>query len=361
MSSTTYITERVAPLVAILERLRLALGKLVLSAYRWFAILVLYGVLAMVGAYIVTMGFYAFSTSWVAPFMVAPTNDKILDLTAKLVASQQTLNNLIVDRDRLQGSLDDMRTSKADLDKLAAEFHSAIVLQSHGNHVDAPELQSLHAQKLDDNIQTEKGLTDVQQVEARIDNDLNAGLITKGDAAVAKVQLRQSRNAYTNGRIEEVLLRDNVRSKAPTYTSRVDALAKEAELKNSIIQLAMQISSGEQQLYSDKTQIEKLKEAVATAQNSPYFLATKGNVRFAFVPYDNQKGVSEGADVFGCYLNMVFCRRVGKIDKIFSEEEKATHPVFKNDIRGFLVQLELSDPEAAKGKVLFVGGKPMFF
>lgn len=344
-----------------MNHIRLSLGKFILLAYRWAGMVVLYGVLFLIAGYTVVIGFYAANSSWVAPFIVNPTNDKILDLTAKLVGSQQTLNTLVVDRDRLNGSLGDMRQTKTILDTLDKDFRTAIALQKEGNTADAPDLSVLNERKRQDNTQTEQLLKETTEVEAKINKDLSAGLITKGDAAVALTQLRQSRNAYTDGQIGEVLLRDNVRSKAPTYTSTVDALAKEAELKSNIAQLAIGISSGQEQLATDISQIKGLSEAVAMAQNSPYFLATKSNVKFAFVPYDNQDGVAVNADVYGCWLSMVICHKVGVVKGIFHDEEKAAHPIFKTDMRGFLIQLDLTDSEAAKNKTLFIGHKPFRF
>jgi hypothetical protein len=58
---------------------------------------------------------------------------------------------------------------------------------------------------------------------------------------------------------------------------------------------------------------------------------------------------------------MIACRHVGAIKTIFSDEQKASHPVFKTDMRGFLIELALTRPESAKSKTLFVGCKPMLF
>src|SRR5271157_1760903 len=116
-----------------MTKIRLALGKFILMAYRAAGITVLYGGLLLILGYTIVIGFYAVNSSWVAPFIVTPTSDKILDMTAKLVTSQQTLNTLIIDRDRLDGSLGDMRQMKGQLDSLDADFRRAISLQSTGN------------------------------------------------------------------------------------------------------------------------------------------------------------------------------------------------------------------------------------
>jgi len=58
---------------------------------------------------------------------------------------------------------------------------------------------------------------------------------------------------------------------------------------------------------------------------------------------------------------MVVCKRVGAVKQVFSGEEHATHPIFKTDIRGFLVQMQLDHPESAKSKTVFLNRKPLFF
>jgi hypothetical protein len=91
-------------------------------------------------------------------------------------------------------------------------------------------------------------------------------------------------------------------------------------------------------------------------------LAVSGDskIYFAFVPYDNTSSVSAGAPVYDCYLNMVVCRKVGTVKQVFSGEEHAMHPIFKSDMRGSLIQLDLQNPESAKSKTVFLNRKPLF-
>jgi len=48
---------------------------------------------------------------------------------------------------------------------------------------------------------------------------------------------------------------------------------------------------------------------------------------------------------------------------VFIDEERASHPIFffKGSIRGFLIQLDLTDPKASKHSALFMGKKPLLF
>jgi hypothetical protein len=58
---------------------------------------------------------------------------------------------------------------------------------------------------------------------------------------------------------------------------------------------------------------------------------------------------------------MLVCRKVGVVKQIFPGEEQAVHPIFKTQIRGFLIQMNLDHGESAKSKTVFLGGKPVLF
>lgn len=336
------------------------LHKTVILIYRGVSLVVLYGMLLGGASWAFSQAFYALSSSWVAPFIVAPSNEKILALTQQLVVSAGTLNDLEIDRDKQLGSLGAMQTSLHELQALDTKFNGAISTQTMANHVDTPDIARLGHQMHVDNEAMLEARKRASIVEDRINADLAAGLITKSDALTARLQLQGSYNAATDNQIAEVMLRDTYRQKASTYTLTVDELAKEAELKSNIIQLQMQIRTGEEQLQTDKTQITELTAAVETAQQSPYFQATKTDVRFAFVPYDNIARATVGQPVYACWLSMIICHRVGTVAHAFeASEETLFNPVFKIPERGSIIQLELTEPTAAKNKVLFLGGKPL--
>jgi hypothetical protein len=58
---------------------------------------------------------------------------------------------------------------------------------------------------------------------------------------------------------------------------------------------------------------------------------------------------------------MVACRKVGSLKQMFAGEEHAIHPIFRTDVRGFMVQMELDRPESAKSKTVFLNRKPLLF
>lgn len=337
--------------------------KWVVALYRVFAITTLYAVLLGVLGYGFIMGFYAINTSWAAPVILSPSDDKSLDFAQKLVTSKQSLEDLKVDVNRLQGSVTEMTQHRASLLALEPELQAAIAREKTHNRATGPQLSQLDQQKQADNAKTQAVIAQVKQVEANIDKDLAAGLITKGDAATQRVALNQAQTAFTDSKINEVLLTDSVLEKNTTDTKSLDVLDKQAELKSEIAQLDIALNVAQKQIQEESQQIDRLKTAIATAKQTPYYLSVSGGskIYFAFVPYDNRNSVTVGAPVYDCYLNMVACRKVGTVKQIFTGEEHAIHPIFRTDMRGFMIQMELDHPESAKSKTVFVDKKPLFF
>jgi ribosomal protein S20 len=338
--------------------------KSVVTIYRIFAIVTLYIVLGGVLAYAFVMGFYALNTSWAAPVILSPVDDKSLDFTEKLVTSRQTLEELNVDKKRLEEGVAEMDKHKSTLLALQPELQAAIVRERKHNQATGPQLRELDKQKQSDIKKTQSVMAQVKEVEATIDKDLAAGLITKGDAATQRAALNQAQSSYTDSRIGEVLLTDSILEKTTTDTKSLDTLDKQAELASEIAQLDIAMGVAQKQLHEESQQIDRLRQAIATAKQAPYFLTTsKENttVNFAFVPYDNRNSVSAGTAVYDCYLNMIACKKVGTVKQVFAGEEHAIHPIFRTDMRGFLIQLQLDHPESAKSKTVFLNRKPLFF
>jgi hypothetical protein len=337
--------------------------KSVITIYRIFAIVTLYVVLGGVLAYGFVMGFYALNTSWAAPVILSPVDDKSLDFTEKLVTSRQTLEELNVDKKRLEEGVDEMNKHKTALLALEPELQSAILREKKHNQATGPQLLELDKQKQSDIQKTQSVIAQVKEVEATIDKDLAVGLITKGDAATQRAALNQAQSSYTDSKIGEVLLTDSILEKTTTDTKSLDVLDKQAELISEIAQLDIAIGVAQKQLHEESQQIERLRQALTTAKQTPYYLTASGDntVYFAFVPYDNRNNVSAGTSVYDCYLNMIACKKVGTIKQIFAGEEHAIHPIFRTDMRGFLIQMQLDHPESAKSKTVFLNRKPLFF
>jgi hypothetical protein len=336
--------------------------KLVISLYRIFAVIMLYLVLGGILSYAFVMGFYAISATWAAPLILSPVDEKSLDFRQKLVTSQQSIEDLKVDSQKLESGIAEMKKHRAALLALEPQLQQAIARERTHNRAIGPQLAALDTQKQADNTKTQTVLKQLKEMELNINKDLAAGLITKGDAATQLSAVNQAENAYTDSKIAEVLLTDSVLQKNATGTDSLDVLEKQAELRSEAAQLDVAINVADKQLQEESRQIDRLREAIRTAKQSPYYLNAAGDktLYFAFVPYDNQASAVAGRPVYDCYLNMFGCRKVGTVNQVFAGEETAIHPIFKTNIRGFLMQMNLDHPESAKSKTVFLGRKPLF-
>ena len=357
------LTDPLPPAPAPLPSGRSFIHKSVLTIYRIFAVVTLYGVLAGILTYAFIMGFYAVNTTWAAPVIVSASDETSLDYLAQLVTSQQTIEDIKVDAIHQQTTLAEMTRQRASLEALIPQIDTAIGRERSHDRLTGPQLAELDTQKQADNAKTQAVLAQLQQLESSINKDLAAGLMTKSDATTQIAAINQSRDAYTDSRIAEVLLTDNILDKTTDGTKSLEVIEKQAELRSDIAQLDVTLAVAEKQLEEDNRQIDRLRAAITTAKQSPYYLNATGNSRlyFAFVPYDDQASATVGALIYDCYLNMIACRKVGTVKQIFLGEQDIVHPIFKTQVRGFMIQMDLSHPTSAQSKTVFLGRKPLLF
>jgi hypothetical protein len=198
-------------------------------------------------------------------------------------------------------------------------------------------------------------------VEQSIRKDLKAGLITKAAATASLAQLNQSRNDLTDSNIAAAELQGTILEKKTSVQTDIDSFSKQVDLRSKIATLDMEVTLAMEQVSTDQQQIERIKAAVSVATDSPYFASVSGGapVYLAFVPYDNEKHIAVGEPIYDCYLNFIGCRYVGAIKHVYKNEEKVNNPIFRTEMRGFVVQLDLTDTSVIRSKTLFVGGKPL--
>ncbi|HTB97985.1 MAG TPA: hypothetical protein VK716_13315 [Terracidiphilus sp.] len=337
------------------------LSRFILLSYRMVAIAALYAVLVGVLGYVALLAFYTVSTSWIAPTTVVPSDLESLGVEDKIVASQNALANLALDVTREELSVGDFNSQRSSLLVLEPILARAIQRTRSQNHAIGDELDRLGTEKQANLAQTGEALRRNSILADRVQKDLAAGLITRTEAAQEEMQLNQMRNSLTDGKIDEVVLRGTVLDKQATAESDVDALAKQVELRSKVATLDMEIVLARKEMASDQSEIDEIKHAMNTVRGAPYFEPANRQIaiNLAFVPFANQGQIRNGAPVYDCYLNFVACRYVGSVAQVFPNEEKLQNPIFKTDMRGFLVQLDLNDPRAARSKTLFVGSKPL--
>jgi hypothetical protein len=334
-----------------------------LTLYRVLAAFMLYGMLIALTSYGFNMGFYLINSHWVAPTLISPSNDKILTLTSQLVASQQALDTLAVQTDNLSLTRAEQIARRKTLQDLNARVLAALDRSQKIDTETGAQLNALADRKVKDADRMQKTVEEIEKLRDGLEHDRKAGLITNSEAIAQEAALVQMKNSATDSQVSVVVLRDNARQKTTPELTQVDTMSKVVELQAEITQLEASIQTEEQQIKSNQSQMATIQKAVSSTQDSPYFVVSKASkpMAFAFVPYDNQDAATVGTAVYDCYLSMIFCRQTGTVERVFNEEERVTNPIFRTDMRGFLVSLNLTNPRAVKSKTLFLGRKPLLF
>jgi hypothetical protein len=111
-------------------------------------------------------------------------------------------------------------------------------------------------------------------------------------------------------------------------------------------------------LLSTKKAIES---QLVEAQRSAIGRATIAPVDVLFVPYTNQARYAEGTPLYTCRLTFVLCWKAGTIGEAIPGEVHVVHPFFGKPIRGTFVEAKLSDPAAVNREIIHAGRPPLYF
>jgi hypothetical protein len=100
---------------------------------------------------------------------------------------------------------------------------------------------------------------------------------------------------------------------------------------------------------------------VARLAASPYIRATEERRVVGFVPYQNLSNVHPGVTLYSCDWGLIKCHSVGKVLAILDGEVQDVHPHDDSVQRGVMVEIDLTDADAAQDNVLFAGSKPFWW
>ena len=331
---------------------RLALIKLILWLYRWAAVVVLYSFFAILVGYVLYWSFALLSNSWTVPITLSRSDAASLDMLGKVLTSRAQLEALSIDCQKQDLLVVEMKMHETALEKIDRQIDGAISREATAAAMNGNDLTNLYARKFRNNVANDKVGTTA--VRGQISQDLAAGLITKADAEVARLALTEAENAFTDSAISTVLLRDQIVEHAPAATKTLETVSKRAELKSELLQLAVNIETAEMTLLAEKGQISELKQALAAAAENPVYSVLFGNPKtFLFVPYGTDMHV--GSAVYRCVAGLFDCSQVGHVTNLYAGEIHEQGTQFRDNVVGTMAEVELSNPEAAKSKVLFFG------
>ncbi len=365
------------------EQLVAKLNATAVAIYKWIGMAALGLILAGLVSYLSLQGFFVVSRSWVAPTVVSPTDEQILDLNAQIALQTAGRESLIAQRRELEVQL-------ADADRIVAahrEFEQRFQVAVHAAR-DASSRQYARLNRLmreyseagEEITESNKAYSGLARVRAEQLNtahliDREGWLTTNHQLAqIAQTNLSFSKNeADLTQRLwalkREVAGYDDLLERL-TKTGKAmgapttDLLLLEKELVRSSLEAARAEQMRDalrQTLAGLDESIDRHAKLLEMIQSSPRMRATQRNVTVAFVPYDNMDEARPGEPLYGCALQLVWCKRVGVIKEVYEGEVTATHPARDSELRGVMVEIELDEPRWVRKAVLHAGRAPLFF
>jgi hypothetical protein len=359
------------------RRSRAQLHKWIVSVYRTVGFAVLTVVVLGLGSYLTSNVFYLLSSRWVTPAVISPTDERVLQLNARLAEQSSQRDKLAAERALVAASLADVERVIAADEKFGDCFRRAVRADVADQQTQLRKLRALAADYLA--AKHEVGRTNdafAGMSRARNDELKRAGVINEEGYLTGNYQLAQL--AHANLQLAEKAVELDTRT--ATLSRESDALA--ATLARGDGALSFDALRKEQEYQRAALELEKARDTRrALAENlgaidrslarydrllgairaSPLLVAAEGKVTVVLVPYENLPSVTRGGPLYGCALGFVACRRVGTVVDVMPGEMEVRHPFFgTRALRGQAVQVQLTDGRAAADPVLFAGRKPLW-
>jgi hypothetical protein len=341
----------------------------VVLIYRRFAFAVLSLFFVGVVSYVALVMFYAVSNSWATPLVLSPSQTKVLNFQPQIAALVLNINKQKSELTNAINTKQSIIEQLTQIDTMRAKLEKTVVVEQARVANNAAVAKSIAGSKRVNIKDTGNTISVVKELEKQTDAELKAGLITNDQAAQRKLSLQAAINSYTELRASAANL-DAESTNMTDYSKTLggenrslNALAPSRQLMELAAlksQLQLQLDSGERNIDILKKSMTADNRILQVAADSPYYSALWSPTPVVFIPYDNLKNVTRGTNIYDCYLQVIFCRHVGIIERVYDAEEYGKHPLFKSDIRGKFATITLEDKTAARSVVLFLGSKPLF-
>jgi len=357
-------------------------NKLFVSAYKLVGFAVLTALLVGIFGYLGTGLFFLFDREWIAPLVLSPNSEKVLQMNAHMVQQQYRREQLEAERLAFETQVGTVERNIAANKLLLTRYDTALTasLGAKGRELEKLE-EVFKGYQATQSIINDSTAQIIKLTARNSEEELQAKLISeetyvRGKSLVSNNLANQLSYAQREVEFEtrlEALRREVGAMRGALAEMRGESVEENVSAQSMDVLLRMrdfhrarleledlkaQRLPLQRKLQAIDTSMAEHDEILATIQNSAYYLAMHEQITVAFVPYENLHNVAPGVDVYGCKLELIWCTQVGKVVRILDGEVATRHPLFNRERRGLIVQIKLDDPEWAELKSLHAASKP---
>jgi hypothetical protein len=364
------------------ERIVQRMNAAIVAAYKVVGFGVLLAILAGLGAYLLVQGFFLVSEAWVAPMVVSPSDQRVLQLAAKLAEEAVVRDRVAAERRDLAVRLGETERIIAAERRFQERFRTALRSERRARAAELALLEQLRPEH------------DRAREEIEGSNRAYAGLArVRGEALRSASLLDQEAWLSLNHQLAEMSRtnltvtreRAQLDERIGTVRREVGGLAaaealalqrpdlpptspRVLDLEQDIVRSRLSLARAEAQkkaleesLAAANEGLQRLEELVESIRASPFLRAARDEMMVGFVPYENADAAAEHTPLYRCALGFVVCRKVGAVRATLPGETTMRHPVRNRDLRGLLVEIALDDTRWAREGVLFLRRPPLLF
>jgi Arc/MetJ family transcription regulator len=279
------------------------------------------------------MMFFMVDGHWVAPTVLSPTSDRMLQYVAGYQQAVQNLRTLGVARSQAERDYMFAQSNARVLHALDNDMHQ---FTSDFKGIDVAKSADIeHSRKLADSLEVVKKQTALS---------LKSGLITNQDAVSTLATIQSFDNSATDGNLA----------------------LKTAQLRAQVAQADNDVHTKRETLDAAIASTKPAQDELKALEASSYFTAYKqSGSNLAFLPYDNYDNVKAGDRVYDCRLLIVFCHAVGTIAEVYADEQVVDFPIFNvrfaRTMRGVFVNMNMLNAKAMRSIIIFTSRPPLYF
>jgi hypothetical protein len=339
-------------------------AKAVVSIYRVLGFGVLSLIVLILIGYIATTTFYFLNHTWVAPVTVSASDDKVVALRSQLAEQQNQ-------RDRIAADLDDADRGIVAEEQFQAGFVRAIKSDLAGRQSTLGRVRALEgvaaAARSDIHRSSDQF---AQQQRAQMAQEYDAHLIDRSTMIAGKYQLAQISGENLSLAERQVELETQATALA-NEASSLDALLTNSDgqtaLSYDVLKIKRDFDTSKRELARAlenrrmlAASLAREDSIIAGLKQSSYLRALDDHATVAMIPYENLESVAAGSALYGCRFAMVDCHQVGTVLEVLPGEVQFKHPHRDTEVRGQMIELKMTDPDAAQDEVLFLGRAPLW-
>jgi hypothetical protein len=351
--------------------------------YKRTAFVLLAALFSAFAFYGVLIAFFLLSNSWAAPMTLTKGHELVEkaeaelnqlkvsfnltkqrlaenklehDIAAQTLQKAKTLTAYFLDTTDKQ-----IRNVKVRERTLAREIKSQKELvEAFGGQIEGGEfnrnLKRLYDKRLIDRTTYQSGLLGLLEAKQRM--QALTGQLAEAQDEYDKIDVTLSMLESLKARL---MGNDNGSPISATTPDMMQLATQSLEARASVEASTSAIAIATDKLAVLERSKDVLELQIAKLESAPLARAMRERLNVLYVPYDNEHNFTEGRKLVSCALTILWCSDVGRVGQRFPGESTSVHPFFGKPIRGFFVEIHLTDQTAAQQEIIHANRAPLFF